>query len=117
MSKSPTTTKGERKLPPIHPGKILLEDMQDEGISINGLAQAIRVPANRISLIVNEKRGITADTAARLGRYFGTSAQYWLNMQNRFDLDSIDQAVIERDVIPAARARDDDRKALNHCVV
>ena len=103
MSKSPTIIKGEKKLPPIHPGKILREDMQDEEISINGLAQAIRVPANRISLIVNEKRGITADTAARLGRYFGTSAQYWLNMQNRFDLDSIDQAVIERDVIPAGQ--------------
>src|ERR1700685_998432 len=57
-------------------------------------------PANRISLIVNEKRGITADTTARLGRYFGTSAQYWLNIQNRFDLDCIDWAAIERDVIP-----------------
>ena len=63
MSKSPITTKRGKKLPPIHPGKILLEDMKDEEISINGLAQAIRVPANRISLIVNEKRGITADTA------------------------------------------------------
>ncbi|MGA3236004.1 MAG: HigA family addiction module antitoxin [Bryobacteraceae bacterium] len=104
MSKSPTTTKREKKLPPIHPGKILLEDMRDEEISINGLAQAIRVPANRISLIVNEKRGITADTAARLGRYFGTAAQYWLNIQNRFDLDSIDQAAIERDVIPKQAA-------------
>src|SRR5271156_6498209 len=80
MSKSPTTPKREKKLPPIHPGKILLEDMRDEEISINGLAQAIRVPANRISLIVNERRGITADTAARLGRYLGTSAQYWLNL-------------------------------------
>jgi antitoxin HigA-1 len=104
MSKSPITTKDEKKLAPIHPGKILLEDMRDEAISINGLAQAIRVPANRISLIVNGKRGITADTAARLGRYFGTSAQYWLNIQNRFDLDSIDQAVIERDVIPKRAA-------------
>ena len=92
------------KLPPIHPGKVLLEDMRDEKISINGLAQAIRVPANRISLIVNEKRGITADTAARLGRYFGMSAQYWLNLQNRYDLDSIDKAVIERDVIPKRAA-------------
>src|ERR1700710_2935681 len=99
MSKSQTTTEGEKKLPPVHPGKILLEDLQDEGISINGLAQAIRVPANRISLIVNEKRGITSDTAARLGRYFATSAQYWLNIQNRFDLDSLDQSAIERDVI------------------
>lgn len=102
MSKSPTTT--EKKLPPIHPGRILREDLRDEGISINGLARAIRVPANRISLIVNQKRGITADTAARLGRYFGTSAQYWLNIQNRFDLDSIDQSVIERDVIPRQAA-------------
>ena len=104
MSKSPTTTKGEKRLPPIHAGKILFEDMRDEGISINGLAQAIRVPANRISLIVNGKRGITADTAARLGRYFGTSAQYWLNIQNRFDLDSIDQTAIERDVLPKQAA-------------
>lgn len=103
MSKSPTTTKSA-KLLPIHPGKILLEDLKDEGISINGLAQAIRVPANRISLIVNGKRGITADTAARLGRFFGTSAQYWLNIQNRFDLDSLDHALIERDVIPKQAA-------------
>jgi len=58
MSKSPTATKGEKKLQPIHPGRILLEDMKDEEISINGLAQAIRVPANRISLIVNGKRGL-----------------------------------------------------------
>jgi addiction module HigA family antidote len=92
------------KLPPIHPGKILLEDLKDEEISINGLARAIRVPANRISLIVNGKRAITADTAARLGRYFGTSPQYWLNIQNRFDLDAIDKAVIERDVIPKRAA-------------
>jgi addiction module HigA family antidote len=104
MSKSRTTTEGEERLPPIHPGRILLEDMRDEGISINGMAQAIRVPANRISLIVNEKRGISADTAARLGRYFGTSAQYWLNIQNRFDLDSIDQDAIKRDVIPKQAA-------------
>jgi len=102
MSKSSITT--EKKLAPIHPGRILLEDLEDEQISINGLAQAIRAPANRISLIVNEKRGITADTAARLGRYFGTSAQYWLNIQNRYDLDRIDWAAIERDVIPKQAA-------------
>jgi addiction module HigA family antidote len=102
MSKPPITT--EKKLPPIHPGRILLEDLKVEQISINGLARAIRVPPNRISLIVNEKRGITADTAARLGRHFGTSAQYWLNIQNRFDLDSLDHAVIEQDVIPKQAA-------------
>jgi len=103
MSKSPITTK-EKRLPPVHPGKILQEDLKDEHISINGLAKSIRVPANRISLIVNGKRGITADTAARLGRFFGTSAQYWLNIQNRFDLESIDWAAIERDVIPKQAA-------------
>jgi len=103
MSKSPITTR-HKQLLPIHPGKILLEDLKDEGISINGLAQAIRVPANRISLIVNEKRGITADTAMRLARYFGTSAQYWLNIQNRFDLESLDAQAIERDVIPKEAA-------------
>ena len=103
-SKSRAASNGEDKLPAIHPGRILLEDMRDEEISINGLAQAIRVPANRISLIVNEKRNITADTAARLGRYFGTSAQYWLNIQNRFDLDSLDKSAIERDVIPKKAA-------------
>jgi antitoxin HigA-1 len=106
MSKSSITT--EKRLPPIHPGRILLEDLKDEQISINGLAQAIRVPANRISLIVNEKRGITADTAARLGRYFGTSAQYWLNIQNRFDLDSLDHAALfflSNQVIWLLRAR------------
>ena len=105
MSKSPTTTKGGKKLPPIHPGRILLEDMRDEEISINRLAQLIRVPTNRISLIVNAKRGITADTAARLGRYFATPAQYWLNIQNRFDLDSDrPRPSIERDVLPKRAA-------------
>lgn len=97
MSKSPITTK---KLPPIHPGDILREDLQDCGISINGLARAIGVPPNRISQIVNAKRDITADTAVRLARYFGTSAQYWLNLQSHYDLRRIDQEAIARLVIP-----------------
>ena len=102
MPKSPTIT--EKKLVPIHPGRILREDLRDEAISLNALAMAIRVPANRISMIVNEKRGITADTAARLGRYFGTAALYWLNLQNRYDLALIDDATIARDVIPRQAA-------------
>lgn len=100
MSKSRIIT----KLPPVHPGAILLEDLNEEGISINGLARAIRVPANRVSLIVNGKRGITADTAMRLARFFGTSPQYWLNIQNRYDLESIDRAAIEREVLPRQAA-------------
>ena len=99
MSKSPITTKRE-KLPPIHPGTILLEDLRDEGISINALARAIRVPATRISLIVNRKRSITADTAARLGRFFGTSPRYWMNIQNQYDLALVDRSAIEREVLP-----------------
>jgi addiction module HigA family antidote len=94
MSKSRITT----KLAPVHPGEILREDLADEGISINSLARNVRVPANRISLIVNGKRAITADTALRLGRFFCTSAQYWLNIQNRYDLESLDTCAIERDV-------------------
>lgn len=103
MSKSSTTTKVV-KLAPIHPGRILLEDLNDESVSINGLARALRVPANRISLIVNEKRSITADTAERLARFFGTSAEYWLGIQNRYDLACLDRDRIQREVLPRAAA-------------
>ena len=82
-----------KKTAPVHPGEILLEDyMRPAGITINGLALALRVPATRISAIVNESRGITADTALRLGRYFSTTAQFWMNMQTRFDLDVAEDA-------------------------
>ena len=103
MSKSLTTTKSA-KLPPIHPGRLLLEDLRDEGISINGLAQAIRVPANRISLIVNEKRAISADTAMRLAHFFGTSTEYWLNLQNQYEIALLDHEAIQRQVIPRVAA-------------
>ena len=72
---------------PVHPGEILLEDfMKPAGISINGLAMELRVPASRIHAIVNETRGITADTALRLGRYFSTSSKLWMNLQADFAL-------------------------------
>lgn len=89
---------------PVHPGEILLEDfMKPAGISINGLALELRVPATRISAIVNESRGITADTALRLGRYFPTTSEFWMNLQSRFDLDVASDASrkeIERSVRP-----------------
>ena len=88
---------------PIHPGQILREDLQDMGISLNRLARDLRVPMNRISAIVNGKRGITADTALRLARYFGTSSQYWMNLQTAYELQAAEQALaarIERDVLP-----------------
>lgn len=74
-------------LDPIHPGEILLEDfLKPMGISINRLAREIGVSPGRISTIVNGKRSITADTALRLGIYFGVSPELWLNLQSDFDL-------------------------------
>ena len=74
-------------LDPIHPGEILLEDfMKPLEISINKLAREIDVPPGRISNIVNGKRSITADTALRLGTYFGVSPELWLNLQTDYDL-------------------------------
>jgi addiction module HigA family antidote len=92
MSKSPNTTaKGtirNHRLPPIHPGEILKETLDDLGMSMNRLAQALHVPANRISLIVAGRRGITGETALRFARYFDTTADYWINMQAQYDLDT-----------------------------
>src|SRR6266567_9507062 len=74
-------------LDPIHPGEILLEDfLNPMGVSINRLAREIGVPPGRISTIVNGKRSITADTALRLGVYFGVSPEMWLNLQADYDL-------------------------------
>lgn len=74
-------------LDPIHPGEILLEEfMKPLGISINRLARDIAVPPGRISEIVNGKRAITADTALRLGKYFGVSPETWMELQSDFDL-------------------------------
>lgn len=76
------------KLAPIHPGEVLMEDfIQGFGITQNKLAVSIGVPPRRINEIVHGKRAITADTALRLGKYFGTSAQFWLNLQTHYDLD------------------------------
>ena len=77
-----------RKLAPSHPGEILKETLDDLGISTNRLAQALHVPANRISAIVAGQRGITGETALRLARYFNTTADYWSNMQAQFDLET-----------------------------
>lgn len=96
-----------KRLPPVHPGQILREDLRDMGISLNRLSRDLRVPMNRISAIVNGKRSITADTAMRLARYFGTSAQYWMNLQTAHDLQVAEHehaARIEREVLPRQAA-------------
>ncbi|WP_416046561.1 HigA family addiction module antitoxin [Propioniciclava soli] len=78
----------EKLYPPIHPGEILQEDFLDGfGITQHKLAVAVGVPPRRINEIVHGKRRITADTALRLGRYFGMSAQFWINLQARYDLE------------------------------
>ena len=83
-----TTDDSVDKIPPVHPGEILMEDfIRGFEITQHKLAVSIGVPPRRINEIVHGKRAITADTALRLGKYFGTSAQFWLNLQDRYDLD------------------------------
>lgn len=68
-------------MPPVHPGEILREELDERDLSANALAQALDIPANRITDILNGQRGVTADTARRLSRYFGTTPELWLNLQ------------------------------------
>ncbi|QOQ38213.1 HigA family addiction module antitoxin [Trueperella pecoris] len=78
----------EEKITPVAPGEILFEDfIQPMGITQNKLAVAIGIPPRRINEIVRGKRRITADTALRFGRYFGMSAQFWINLQSHYDLE------------------------------
>lgn len=84
MSSLSTTTD---LIDPIHPGEVLLEDfIEGFGITQNKLSVAIGVPPRRINEIVHGKRGITADTAMRLSKYFGTSAEFWMNLQTHYEL-------------------------------
>ncbi len=87
----------EKKLPPIHPGEILIEEfLKPMGISQYRLAKDISVPPRRINEIVHGKRAITADTALRLGRFFGMSPQFWLNFQTRYDLEVTEDLLANR---------------------
>jgi len=93
-----------RKLRPVHPGEILLEEfMKPLGLSMNRMAMDLRVPVTRIADIVNERRGITADTALRFARYFKNSPTFWMNLQTRFDLEIAGDRIaakVQRDVQP-----------------
>ena len=71
---------------PVHPGEILAEELQELELSANALAKALDVPTNRVTAILKGQRGITADTALRLSRYFGTTPQLWQNLQSAFEL-------------------------------
>jgi len=70
----------------VHPGRILRRELKARGLSANKLALALRVPSGRITTILNGKRAITPETALRLSRYFGNSAQFWMNLQTRYDI-------------------------------
>ena len=100
---------------PIHPGEFLREDfLVPLGLSANALAIALRVPVTRISEIVRERRGITADTALRLARYFGTTADFWMKMQMSYDLALASREVtarIEVEIFPAPRTETGELKA------
>jgi len=78
--------------PAIHPGEILADELKELGVSPTELARQINVPANRVSQIINGKRAITGDTALRLGHWFQTSAEFWLNLQSAYDLRLAEQA-------------------------
>lgn len=85
------------KIPPVHPGEVLMEDfIKGFEITQNRLAVAIGVPPRRINEIVHGKRGITADTALRLAKYFGTSAEFWLNLQSYYELDRAEDVAGEQ---------------------
>jgi len=87
----------KKTMAPIHPGEVLLEEfLEPLGVTQHRLAVSIDVPPRRINEIVHGKRGISADTALRLARYFGTSDRFWLNLQSRFDLE------VERDQLGSA---------------
>jgi addiction module HigA family antidote len=108
MSKSSTTI---RRVPipdrvTTHPGEVLSEEfLKPLGMSVNALAMALRVPATRVGAIVKRERSVTADTALRLARFFGTSPEFWVNLQAMHDLTKArteSGATIERDVRPRA---------------
>lgn len=95
------------KRPPVHPGRILESELDEAGLSANAVALALRIPANRLTGIINGKRSISADTAIRLGRYFGTSAEMWMNLQAKYDREKAEDALADRirtEVQPMRRA-------------
>lgn len=94
----------EKKLAPVHPGEVLLEEfMKPLGLSQNRLGNYLGVSPRRVNEIVRHRRSITPDTALRLARYFGTSSEFWLNLQMRYDLDLAEEKLtkrIEQEVSP-----------------
>ncbi len=111
MSKSSTTTEIDpnfRRLPPLHVGEVLREEfLQPLGLSPYAIAKAIAVPRTRIERLVREETALTADTALRLARYFGTTAEFWMNLQSGYELDCAKRALASKlgKIAPRAAAR------------
>ena len=78
---------------PVHPGEVLRDELDELGLSANALSKALGVPVNRVTMILNGQRGVSADTALRLARYFGTTPQLWLNLQKTWELRQAEIAV------------------------
>ena len=96
-----------KKLPPAHPGEALKYVLEEASLSANAVALSLRIPANRLTEIIQGRRSISADTALRLGRYFGTSGQMWMNLQSRYELEMAEDAAAERiraEVIPLKKS-------------
>lgn len=96
----------EKRLKPIHPGEVLREEfLKPFGISEDSLAQSVGVSVQNIREIVAEKQGVTADTALRFAKFFGTSAQFWIGLQSDYDLDITREILgnkLEREIVPLA---------------
>jgi antitoxin HigA-1 len=100
MSKSSITTKDETMTRAVHPGRLLRRELQARALSANRVSLDLGVPSGRITDILNGRRAITADTAVRLGRYFGNSAQFWLDLQSQYDI-----AIVEKERGPEIARR------------
>jgi addiction module HigA family antidote len=94
MSKLQTTT--ELKIARVHPGEVLEDILSESGLSAHAASLAMGIPANRLTAIIKGQRGITPDTALRLARYFGTSAEMWINMQAGYDLQEAKRRLAKR---------------------
>ncbi len=101
----------KNQMPPVHPGEILKDELTELKMSANAFAKALGVPANRITLILKGQRGISADTALRLALYFGTSPEFWMNLQQSYDLkiaqkkigSEIERAVIGKHILQSTK--------------
>lgn len=94
----------KRKLPAIHPGEHLRDELEELGLSARAFAKLLDIPVNRVTQILNGQRGVSADTALRLARYFGTSAEFWMNLQQTYELRLAEQEA-GREIVARVRPR------------